>query len=347
MTKSLLALVLLVAFWGRTVAADQVGMAGHLVYRATPEWRELPPGSQQLGSMHGDIAVASNGEVYVSMMDPDAGILVFTPDGHYLRKVPGAPNDFHGFIIHREKAGEFIYGSRLGAPAVLKMTLDGKVVLTIPASAFPDRYKDLKPLDKKLPPAEAAKDPTVGKPYLRLTGVAVTPEGDIFVTDGYASSYVHRFDRHGKYLASFGGKDAPYNFRTLHKIAIDTRFSPARIIACDRANNRVVHLSLEGKLLGVVASGLRLPAAVAIRGDYAAIGELAGRVTVLDKAGRVVAEIGTDDKADEAGSNKTEPAKWRPGIVTAPHGVAFDARGDIFVSEYTLFGRVHRFDLVP
>jgi hypothetical protein len=30
--------------------------------------------------------------------------------------------------------------------------------------------------------------------------------------------------------------------------------------------------------------------------------------------------------------------------VTAPHGVAFNARGDIFVSEYSLYGRVHRFN---
>jgi len=34
----------------------------------------------------------------------------------------------------------------------------------------------------------------------------VAPNGDLYVTDGYASDYVHRFDRDGKYLKSFGGK---------------------------------------------------------------------------------------------------------------------------------------------
>ena len=52
----------------------------------------------------------------------------------------------------------------------------------------------------------------------------VDANGDLFVVDGYSSDYVHRFDKTGKYLASFGGKGEPYKFRTLHKIAVDTRF---------------------------------------------------------------------------------------------------------------------------
>jgi hypothetical protein len=31
----------------------------------------------------------------------------------------------------------------------------------------------------------------------------------------------------------------------------------------------------------------------------------------------------------------------------APHGVAFNAMGDLFVSEFNLFGRVQRFSLQP
>ena len=81
------------------------------------------------------------------------------------------------------------------------------------------------------------------------------------MADGYASDVIHRFDPAGKYLTSFGGKKEPYGFSTLHKLALDTRFTPARLIACDRANNRVVHLSLDGEFLGVVAKNLLLPAA--------------------------------------------------------------------------------------
>ena len=124
---------------------------------------------------------------------------------------------------------------------------------------------------------------------------------------------------------------------------MDTRFSPARLIACDRANNRVVHLSLEGVFLDVVAKDLLLPAAIVIDGDHAIVGELTGRVTVLDKQGAVVTRVGANTEQG-VGSNKLPPAQWREGFVLAPHGVALNPRGDLFVSEFSAFGRVHRFN---
>jgi hypothetical protein len=318
-----------------------VGLAASsATYTAVPDWLKLPEGRTQLGNQHGDVAVASNGEVYVSVMDPKAGLQVFSPDGKWLRNVPGAPPDFHGFVIHKEADGEFIYGARLGAGNILKMKLDGTVLLDIPPSVIPDQYKNKGKIKGKN--GEPDKE---GPPATHLTAMDVAPNGDLYVTDGYGSDYVHHFDKTGKYLGSFGGKKEPYSFATLHKIAIDTRFSPPRIIGVDRAHGRVVHMSLDGQFLGVVAKDLLLPAAVCIYKDEAIIGEIKGRVTVLDKEGKIVSQFGANDHADETGTNKTEPAKWRTGFVTAPHGVAVDANGDVYVSEYSLFGRVHRFDL--
>ncbi len=311
--------------------------AGALEFKAAQDWLKLPPGKSQLGNMHGDIAVSSKGEIYVSVMDPQAGVQVFSKDGKWLRNVPNAPSDFHGFVIRKQKDGEFIYGPRLGGQEILKLTLDGDVVLRIPASAIPDEFKNTQ--------AGKGKDKDTKTPFVRLTAMDVAPNGDMFVTDGYSSDYVHRFDRKGNYLKSFGGrKKAPYNFNTLHKIAVDTRFNPPRIIGCDRANMRVVHMSLDGEFLGEVAKDLLLPAAIAVQGDYALVGEIKGQVTMLDKSGHIVARFGANSNADEVGTNKTEPARWRTGFVTAPHGVAFDASGNVYVAEYSLFGRVHRFD---
>ena len=334
------------------LSAQSAGPAVGVHYVPDQEWLRLPADRTEIGSMHGDVAVSAAGEVYISVegsvrqrfaiLGPNPGLQVYAPDGRFLRNVPGAPSDFHGFVIHRDASTEYIYGARLAAgpsPAdqmragldgqiVVKMTLDGTIAMTIPASRIPDQFKN-KGAD--------------GQSYMRLTGITVAPNGDLYVTDGYASDYIHRFDRDGRYLASFGGKQAPYGFRTLHKLTIDTRFQPARLLACDRENGRVVHLSLDGALLGIVAGDLRRPAAVAVRGEYAAIGELQGRVALLDKAGHVAGTLGENTVADEIASNRTEPSKWRPGIVTAPHGVAFNARGDLFVSEFNLAGRVHRF----
>ena len=298
-------------------------------YTVVPDWLKLPEGRPQLGNQHGDIAVSSAGEVFVSVQDPQAGLQVFSQDGAFLRNVPGAPSDFHGFVIRKQADGEFIYGATLRGQTIVKMTLEGAIVMTIGSSAIPDQYKVRNARSNQL--------------ALLLTGLDVAPNGDLYVTDGYASDYIHRFDKSGRYIASFGGKQAPYSFNTLHKLAIDTRFQPARLIACDRANNRVVHLSLDGAFLGVVAQNLLLPAAIAIDGDNAIVGELNGRVTVLDKAGAVVDRIGANT-AQGIGTNKTPPAEWRQGLVLSPHGVALNLRGDLFVSEFSVFGRVHRFN---
>ena len=298
-------------------------------WKVTPDWLKLPEVRPTLGNQHGDIAISSNGEAYVSTMDPKAGVQIYGPDGKWLRNLPDAPADFHGFVIKKQADGEFIYGPRLGGGNILKLTLEGKVVLDIPSSVIPEDFK------------AKTKD---GKSRVAMTGMDVAPNGDWFVTDGYASSFIHHFDKTGKYLKSFGGKKAPYNFTTLHKIAVDTRFSPVRIICCDREAMRVVHVSTDGEFLGVVAKDMLNPAAIAVQGDYALVGEIKGAVSVLDKEGKLVARLGLNTTPGETGNNNLDPAKWRPGFVTAPHGVAFNAAGDIFVSEYNKFGRVHRWN---
>lgn len=316
--------------------------------------------------MHGDIGVSSNGDVYVSVegsvkqrfaiLGPNAGLQVYAPSGRFLRNVPNAPLDLHGFVIRKEADREFLYGVRLArGPAhgdakqvlgaeeqtlagldrqvVVKMTLDGRIVMAIPPSAIPDRFKN------------KADD---GTPFLRLTAIAVAPSGDIYVADGNASDYIHRFDRRGRYLASFGGQRAPYGFNRLHQLEIDTRFSPPRIVVCDRENNRVVHLSLAGDFLGVVTASVGLPTDVAVIGEHLAVAQMGtfAEVTLFDRAGQVVGRIGTNETADEIASYTLEPVRWRQGVVVAPHGLAFTARGDLLVAETnTSFGRVHRFNL--
>jgi len=313
-------------------------------YEVVPDWLKLPPGRLQFGQQHGDIAVSSAGEVYVGLRERDFGLLVFRADGTFLRTVPGAPDDFHGFVIRKVDGEEFLMGPRITKQSIVKMSLDGEVVLEIDAAQIPDRFKIEAPRTIRNPEGKLVPNPEAGKRIVRLSGMDVAPNGDLFVTDGYASDFVHRFTSGGEYVRTFGGKAAPYGFRTFHKLAIDVRFSPPRIIGCDRENGRVVHLSLDGAILGIVAENMRRPAAVAIWRDYAAIAEIQGRITILDKAGRVVVSLGMNLNPGEGGNNRVEPSRWRPGVLTAPHGVAFFDNGDLLVSEYSIFGRVHRFN---
>jgi hypothetical protein len=297
-------------------------------YSAVKNWLKPAPDMQTIGPAHGDVAVASNGDVYVSVGGARGGIQVFDQTGKYLRNVPNAPSDFHGFMIRQETADEFIYGARLDGQSILKMQLDGRIVLSIAGSTIPPELVRMRN----------------GKPSLRLTNVDVAPDGRIFAVDGYSSDVIHIFNADGKYLDSFGSKNAPYGFRTCHKIAIDCRFDPPRILCCDRENRRVVHLSIDGNVLNVVKE-MKRPAAVAVFGEWAAIAEIEGRVSLLDKEGKTVLQLGANDVKAQTATNKVKPADWQTGILTAPHGLDFDSHGNLFVTEYNVYGRVVRYDL--
>ena len=272
-----------------------------------------PDGMATIGDSHGDVAISPKGEIYVSVQGgAHSGIQVYSADGHYLRNVPGAQTDFHGFII----ANGNIYGVSRLTQHIVEMSLDGRTVLDIPAKAAI---------------ADAYQEHAAGKPATNLTGIAVAPNGDIYITDGYGTNFIHRFDKTGKYLASFGGKAEPYGFDTAHKIAIDTRVKPARLLATDRRHNRILAMGLEG---------LRLPSAMALYKDELAVGELDGRVTILDKDGKVTATIGQNDAADQTKSNKAPPGIWQGDKFYAVHGVTYDKQGNLLVTEFNQYGRL-------
>ena len=285
-----------------------------------------PRGMATIGDSHGAIAVSPVGEIYVSVQGGDrAGIQVYSAAGRYLRNVPGGPPDLHGFIIARAPNGTpNIYGVSRLAQKIVQLTLDGRVVLEIPASAIPDQYKK--------PEAQA----------INLTGIVVAPGGDIYVSDGYGLDFIHRFDKTGRYLSSFGGKGAPWNFDQCHKIAIDTRFKPLRLLCTDRRHFRLVHMDLEGNVIGTYADGLRMPSALAIYKNELAVGELQGRIAILGLDGKVVSTIGTNENVDEIRTNKAPPDIWKADRFYAPHGITYDAAGNLLVTEFNQFGRVTR-----
>ncbi len=289
-----------------------------------------PGGMTTIGDAHGDIAVSPIGEIYVSVQGGDRpGVQVYSAQGHYLRNVPNAPHDFHGFVIARSTEGvSSLYGASLGGQQLIQLTLNGDSVLTIPATSIPDQYK-------------TRKD---GKLWVFLTGIAVAPNGDIYAVDGYGLDFIHRFDKTGQYVGSFGGQIAPWNFKQCHKIALDPRFTPMRLLCTDRLHDRLVHMDLEGHLLGVVAEGLRWPSALAIFQDELAVAELGGRVSILSLKGEVLASIGANENTGEIRTNRIPPEKWRPEVFYAPHGVTYDASGNLLVTEWSQWGRVVRLD---
>ncbi|WOO39381.1 hypothetical protein [Rubellicoccus peritrichatus] len=303
-----------------------VSLLGHN-YHAEEAWLESPASLDQIGNTHGEVAVAANGEIYLSVQGGELkGIQVYSPDGQYLRNVPGAPNDIHGFVIRQEDDDEFIYYVQLQKGTLVKMNLSGEQVWETPHTQIPEKY--------------LLKHKETGQPRPRFTMVDVAPDGRIFVVDGYGTDNIHVFDAKGEYLDTYVMKAAPFSCNNLHKIHIDTRYADPRILGCDRRNDRLIHLTLDGEWIGEYATGLRRPSAAAFRGDVVVIAEINGRISILDKAGKITQKLGTNDNPKTYGHNKTRPAEWKTDVVHSPHGIAFDQDGDIIVSEYNQFGRV-------
>ena len=102
---------------------------------------------------------------------------------------------------------------------VKKYTTEGKLVLTI--------GKEGEPAQK-----------WGGQPFNTPTNAAVSPNtGDIYITDGYGNSRVHRYTSEGKHIVSWGAPGiAPGEFQIPHNVVIDEN---ENVYVTDRDNYRL------------------------------------------------------------------------------------------------------------
>lgn len=182
-----------------------------------------------------------------------------------------------------------------------------------------------------------------GRPFCSPTRLVVDPRnGELVVADGYGNAKVHRFTPDGKRLIrSFGepGTDLG-QFNIVHDIDID---EDGYIYIGDRENRRIQVFSPEGKLEARWAhfsrtAAIHVSKGLAYIGEYYAggteaykiTGHLGPRVTVCDLKGKVLAHLGDEAYGDE------------PGRFYAPHNIATDSKGNIYVAEvsYAEYGRL-------
>jgi hypothetical protein len=179
-------------------------------------------------------------------------------------------------------------------------------------------------------------------PY-RPTNVAIAPNGDVYVGDGYGSNFVNQYDKNAKFIRTFGGTGKePGKLLQPHGLMLDERISPVTLLVADRGNNRIQRFSLDGNHVEFV-EGTLLPCHFHARGSDVVVPDLQGRVTLLDKANKVIEHLG-DAKA--ASLRELLPLRTKPrteftaGKFVCPHGAIFDHAGNIFVVEWVEVGRV-------
>lgn len=303
-----------------TLVATTVA-AKPLAFTNTPNFFEADPGGQPLGPCHGGTVIDRKGNIYITT-DTPRGVLVFSPDGRFVRNF--GPTRIHGLELRREKGVEYIYGARPADHEVIKLALDGAIVWSIHYPKESGLYKN--------------------EDGFKPCAVTVGPDGSIYVADGYGSNYILKFDKDRNFVKAFGGPGKELGkFNTCHGIALDTRGHKPLLFVCNRNNNRVEYWDLDGNFVRVIQQDLRMPAAVNIRGDYAVIPELQGRVTVLDKYGNIVAQVGDNPNAGQRANYGLPPDQWTEGICNSPHGAAIDKHGDLIVTEWSKYGHLHKY----
>ena len=176
------------------------------------------------------------------------------------------------------------------------------------------------------------------------TAITVAENGDIYLSNGYASNHVFKFDKTGKYQMHFGEKGNELKqFNTAHGMTLDTRYSPNRLLICDRNHKpkgRLVHYSLDGEFIEEVVTGLGMPTSVSIQGDYVSVPDLNGRVVILDKSNTIMAVLGFNPDPSKGSNYNVRQAEWIEGVFSGTHGSYWDADGNLYVQDWNISGRI-------
>jgi hypothetical protein len=314
---------------------------GAYKYEAQHDWGQLPP-SIKWGNTHGVVEDA-DGNIHIhhtvhATSESADTMVVFDRNGRFVRswgkELRGVA---HGLHIQREGREEFLYLTANAAnpkaspqpemhTVVLKTTLKGDVVWKIQGPPDVDAYRP-------------GPDGTARR--YNPTNVAIAPNGDVYVGDGYGSSYVNQYSSKGEYIRTFGGRGAAAGqLAEPHGIWVDTRTARPLLVVADRRNNRLQRFTLDGTHVDFIP-GFRLPCHFDEHDGAVVVPDLHGRVTLLDRNNTIVAHLGDSGTPDWNNPLRREPReKFIPGQFICPHGACFDRDGNIYVVEWVEVGRV-------
>lgn len=289
---------------------NEIGQDG---YELVENWAKLPTG-WNLREVTA-VAIDEQDRVYIASRS-DHPLVVMDRDGNFIRSWgEGIYRKPHGLHFGHDGC---LYLTDDGLHVVHKMTPEGKILLQLGERDKPSPFMS-------------------GQAFHRCTHTALSPRGDIYVSDGYGNARVHKFDPTGRHLLSWGSPGTlPGEFNFPHNICCD---KDGWVYVADRENHRIQVFDGNGRFQAQW-NNLHRPCAMFItsgRCPCCYVGELGPamavnrntpnigpRVSIIDLEGNLQTRIG----GQVAG---TEPEEF-----IAPHGIAVDSSGDIYVGEVCL-----------
>ena len=288
--------------------------AGKHRYELVDGWAKLPKGWSFLDV--GGIAIDKEDKVYV-LNRGEHPVIVFDRDGNMVRSWgEGFFSRAHGSCIGPDNS---IYCTDDRIHVVAKFTPDGKLLMTLGSKGHAtdtgyvetfDFWESLTTIVRGAPP------------FNRPTGVSISPKAEIYVADGYGNARIHKFSAEGKLLLSWGEPGGePGQFRLPHSVRVDRH---GKVWVVDRENNRIQIFDGNGKFLTQWTDLVRPTDLFIDEDDTVYVSELSKRVGIFTVDGKLLARWGNPGKKKEE------------ALFLAPHAIAVDSRGDIYVGEVSM-----------
>jgi hypothetical protein len=295
-------------------------------YRVDKLWSQADPAMTPVNNCH-EMVQVSDGRLFMLTDEIRNNMLIYDKSGRLLDSWTLNLENAHGLTLVKEAAREVFWITDFKG-RVLKASLTGEVLMELPTAKTCGAYE----ADQKYSPTE----------------VAVGPEGQIYVADGYGSQFILRFDSTGKYLGKFGGQSylTPGKFLQAHGLVMDTRGKEPLLLCTERMRNEFQWFTLTGEFL----KSTYLPGAFmsrpVIHGDLLLSGVCFGMmpndfrpkrnrgfVTILDKDNRVISNPGGQEPRYNDAGQLGVMLQEQP-VFQHCHDVCVDDQGDIYICQW-------------
>ena len=301
-------------------------------YKIDLNWGALDSKLYPVNDCH-EMVQDSKGRIILLTNHVKNNVIVYDKSGKLIEvwgtEFPGA----HGLTLNVENGEDFLYISDNNRHEVIKTTIDGKVVMTLP---FPKNTKQYEKPEQYIP-----------------TETAITPNGDIYVADGYGLQHILHYNARGELLDIFGGRgEGDEFFDNAHGICYDDRNvkNPTLLITA-RQRNELKRFSLDGELLEVIS----LPGAYicrpVIHGKNVYLATIwsgdgssdTGFVSILNEKNELISAPGGSQPIYENGLLK--PMHQAAKIFRHPHDVCIDEDENLYVAQWNA-GKTYPIKLV-
>jgi peptidylamidoglycolate lyase len=313
---------------------DTILGQGSKRYKLDTHWSQADVAKYPVNDCH-EMIQDSKGRILLLTNETHNNVLIYDKKGKILdswgHEYPGA----HGLTLFDENGTEVLFICDNSRHQVIKTTIDGRVLMTLDYPKETGQY-------------------TKPEEYIP-TETAITPDGDIYVADGYGKDFIIHYDAKGRYLGYFGGRGKEEkHLLNAHGICLDFRNSGRpNLIVTSRQQNAFKRYTLNGNYIDTIPLPGAWVCRPVIKGDYlyAAVlqtdarqGDKSGFVTILDKNFKVISNLGGNMPAYTG--NKPNDMYQTIKVFQYPHDVCIDDEENLYVAQWNS-GQVYPYKLQP